>query len=245
MELCNLWFYQTSRVDLIKEIFLCHLLNVLKWQFCKSTVKYEIKSVQATQKAFELLNLRAFKFQHYIKIESFKVLEPRFDRGPQSVKATLPHAIMRSVLTTRPWPVRHKWTGTMCMVCIACLCQSIEFNNNIGTGCWVQVLAWSSIAQSVFQRAFSLLEIRFQRPRFKSCIRKRKRTCLLSIWKSLACARASKLITTNMYMHMYTYAVCHIYIYVCVCVCVCVHIYIWQTAYTEFKEKTAMLMNVK
>ena len=67
---------------------------------------------------------------------------------------------------------------------IACLCQSIEINNNkyvyrqslvrkstdsgvkwaecsliIGTGCRVQVFAWSSIAQSVCQRAFSLLAI--------------------------------------------------------------------------------------
>ena len=67
---------------------------------------------------------------------------------------------------------------------IACLCQSIEINNNkyvyrqsqarkstdsgvkwaecsliIGTGCRVQVLVWSSIAQSVCQRAFSLLAI--------------------------------------------------------------------------------------
>ena len=67
---------------------------------------------------------------------------------------------------------------------IACLCQSIEINNSkyvyrqsqvrkstdsgvkwaecsliIGTGCRVQVLAWSSIAQSVCQRALSLLAI--------------------------------------------------------------------------------------
>ena len=67
---------------------------------------------------------------------------------------------------------------------MACLCQSIEINNNkhiyrhsqvgkptgsevewaecsliIGTGCWVQDLAWYSIAQSVCQRAFSLLAI--------------------------------------------------------------------------------------
>ena len=67
---------------------------------------------------------------------------------------------------------------------IACLCQSIEINNNkyvyrqsqvrkstdsgakwaecsliIGTGCRVQVFAWSSIAQSVCQGAFSLLAI--------------------------------------------------------------------------------------
>ena len=72
---------------------------------------------------------------------------------------------------------------------IACLCQSIEINNNkhvyrqsqvrmpngcgvewaecsliIGTGCRVQVLAWSSIAQSVCQRAFSLLAIWCLRP---------------------------------------------------------------------------------
>ena len=71
---------------------------------------------------------------------------------------------------------------------ITCLCQSIEINNSkhvcrqsqvrmpngsgvelaecsliIGTGCRVQYfLAWSSIAQSVCQQAFSLLEIRFQ-----------------------------------------------------------------------------------
>ena len=67
---------------------------------------------------------------------------------------------------------------------ITCLCQSIEINNNkyvyrqsqvrkstdsgvkwaecsliIGTGCRVQVLAWSSVTQSVCQRAFSLLAI--------------------------------------------------------------------------------------
>ena len=71
----------------------------------------------------------------------------------------------------------------------ACLCQSNEINNNkhvyrqsqvrkpngsgvewaecsliIRTGYWVQVFAGSWIAQSVCQRAFSLLEIRFQRP---------------------------------------------------------------------------------
>ena len=110
---------------------------------------------------------------------------------------------------------------------IACLCQSIEINNNkyvyrqsqvrmpngsgvrwaeclliIGTGCPVQFfLAWSSIAQSVCQQAFSLLKIGFQRPsRFESCIQQRKTTCLLSIRISLACARASKLPTTKMYI---------------------------------------------
>ena len=40
-------------------------------------------------------------------------------------------------------------------------------------------------------------------PCFKSCIKQRMTTGLLSIWKSLACVRASKLITTNMYVCMY------------------------------------------
>ena len=75
---------------------------------------------------------------------------------------------------------------------IACLCQSIEINNNkyiyrqsqvrkstdsgdkwaecsliIGTSCRVQVFAWSSIAQSVCQRAFSLLAIWCLGPRLQ------------------------------------------------------------------------------
>ena len=125
---------------------------------------------------------------------------------------------------------------------IACLCQSIEINSNkyvyrqsqvrmpngsgvrwaeclliIGTGCRVQVLAWSSIAQSVCQQAFSLLKIGFQRPSgFESCIQQRKTTCLLSIQISLACARASKLTTTNMYvcMHACMHACMHICMYI-------------------------------
>ena len=35
---------------------------------------------------------------------------------------------------------------------------------------------------------------------FESCIQQRKTTCLLSIWISLACARASTLTTTNVYI---------------------------------------------
>ena len=114
---------------------------------------------------------------------------------------------------------------------IACLCQSIEINNNkhvyrqsqvrmpngcgvkwaecsliIGTGCRVQVLAWFSITQSVCQQAFSLLANRSLRASgFESCFQQRKTTCLLSIRKSLACARASKLTTTKMYVCMYVW----------------------------------------
>ena len=48
--------------------------------------------------------------------ELLHVLEPSFDRGPQSLKATPPPAIMPSALTTQPWPVRQKRTGTSRMV---------------------------------------------------------------------------------------------------------------------------------
>ena len=105
----------------------------------------------------------------------------------------------------------------------ACLCQSIEIDNNkyvyrqslvrmpigsvvmwaeclliIGTAVEFKFLAWSSIAQSICQQAFNLLANRCLRPSgFESCLQQRKTTCLLSIRISLACARASKL-TTNM-----------------------------------------------
>ena len=131
---------------------------------------------------------------------------------------------------------------------IACLCQSIEINNNkyvyrqsqvrmpngsgvrwaeclliIGMGCRVQVFAWSSIAQSVCQQAFSLPKIGFQRPLgFESCSQQRKTTCLLSIRKSLACARASKLTTTN------------IYVYMCAYICVmCMYTYMFMYIYAS------------
>ena len=80
--------------------------------------------------------------------------------------------------------------------------------------------AWSSIAQSICQRAFSLLEIWFQRPWFESCISQRKTTSLLSIRKSLACARASKLTTTNIYIHLFI-RVCSINIVLCVFCLLC------------------------
>ena len=96
---------------------------------------------------------------------------------------------------------------------IASLCQGSKINNNkcvylqsqtrkligsevkwaecsliIGTGYWVQVFAWSSIAESVCVWPFSLLVIWCLRlPRFESCIQQRKTTCLLSIRKSLRC----------------------------------------------------------
>ena len=112
---------------------------------------------------------------------------------------------------------------------MACLCPSIDINNKkhvyrqsqvrMPNGNWIRVgwmladhrdglssfkfLAWSSIAQSVCQRAFGLLQTRFQRPSgFESCIQQRKTTRLLSIRKSLACARASKLTTTNICIYI-------------------------------------------
>ena len=56
------------------------------------------------------------------------------------------------------------------------------------------------MAQWVCQWAISLLEIRCHRPWFETCVQQKKATCLLSIRKSFACARASELATTNMYV---------------------------------------------
>ena len=114
---------------------------------------------------------------------------------------------------------------------IAHLCQSIKINNKhvyrqcqvrmpigsefnwaecsliIGTGCWIQDFAWSSIAQSVCEWAFSLMAIWcIKLPNFDSCIAQRETTCLLSIRKSFACARASQL-TTNIHIHIHAYPI--------------------------------------
>ena len=106
---------------------------------------------------------------------------------------------------------------------IACRCQSIELtttnmyfararcksqpavktsglnaHSSKGRAVKFKFLAWSSIAQSVCEWAFSLLTNRcLETSRFESCIQK-KTTCLISIRISLACARASKLTTTNL-----------------------------------------------
>ena len=101
------------------------------------------------------------------------------------------------------------------MLCYAMLCYACMYSLEPGGNAkwqWSQVgwiladhrdglssssfIAWSSIAQSVCQQAFSLLKIGFQRPsRFESCILQRNTSCLLSIQKSLASAKASKLTT--------------------------------------------------
>ena len=65
-------------------------------------------------------------------------------------------------------------------------------------------------------------------PGFKSCIQQRNTTCLLSIWTSLACARVSKLTTTNMYVCMYVFlSVClYVCMYFCLSVCLYVCMYV-------------------
>ena len=67
---------------------------------------------------------------------------------------------------------------------------------------------------------------------FESCIQQRKTTCLLLIRISLACARASKLTTTNMYVCM------------CVCMYVCIYIlyiYIYGSVEVEMASIKEML----
>ena len=105
---------------------------------------------------------------------------------------------------------------------IVCLCQSIEVNNNkhayrqsqvrmpngcgvewagysliIGKGCRVQVFAWSSIAQSVCQRAFSLLTNRCPRPWWVRILHPAEEDNLSPLDLNIACLCQS--IEINMY----------------------------------------------
>ena len=117
------------------------------------------------------------------------------------------------------WTLQRK---TSCLLSIrkslacVCVCVCIEINNNKHVyrqsqvrkppGSGVEWAECSMIIGTVCQRAFSLLAIWCLRPpRFESCIQQRKTTCLLSIRTSLACAKASKLTTTNMYVCMCMY----------------------------------------
>ena len=109
---------------------------------------------------------------------------------------------------------------------IACLCQSIENNNNkhvyrqsqvrmpngcgvewaecsliIGTGCRVpSFLAWSSIAQSVCQRAFSLLAIWCLRPWWVRILPSAEEDNLSPFDSNIACLCQSIEINNNKHM---------------------------------------------
>ena len=126
---------------------------------------------------------------------------------------------------------------------IACLCQSIEINNEM-SAClsvclyvcvclsvclYVCICVCLSVCPSVclsvclyvcmyvcmYVCVYVCMYV------FKSCFQQRNTTCLLSIWISLACARASKL-TTNMYICMY---VCmHVCLHACMHMCVCMYV---------------------
>ena len=119
---------------------------------------------------------------------------------------------------------------------IACLCQSIEINNNkhvyrqsqvrkpigskvewaeclliIGTGCRVpSFLAWSSIAQSVCQQAFSLLVNRYLRP-WVRILPSAEEDNLSPFDSNIACLCQSIEINNNKHVCMY--------------VCMCIYIY--------------------
>ena len=131
---------------------------------------------------------------------------------------------------------------------IACLCQSIEINNNkhvyrqsqvrkstdsgvkwaecsliIGTGCRVQVLAWSSIAQSVYQRAFSLLAIWCLGPRAQ-ILHSAEEHNLSPFDLNIACLCQSIEINNK-----------HVCMYVCLCVCMneCMFVCIFSVCYNN------------
>ena len=110
---------------------------------------------------------------------------------------------------------------------IACLCQSITINNSkhvyrqsqvrmpngcgvkwaecsliIGTGCWVQVLDWSSIAQSFCQWAFSLLAIWCLRPWWVRILLSAEEHNLSPFDSNIACLCQSIEINNNKHVHV-------------------------------------------
>ena len=171
---------------------------------------------------------------------------------------------------------------------IACLCQSIEINNNkyvyrqsqvrkstdsgvkwaecsliIGMGCRVQVfLAWSSIAQSVCQRAFSLLAIWCLGPRVQilhsaeehnlcpfdlniAClcqsieINNNKYMCMLKIIRGISLTK-TKPLQSHINIHTHTHTHTHIYI----CVCVCMFIWFVMVLFFTFSDIPRIILNI-
>ena len=116
------------------------------------------------------------------------------------------------------------------------ICQSIEINNKyvyrqsqvrkstdsgvkwaecsliIGTGCRVQVFAWSSIAESVCQRAFSLLAIWCLGPRVQ-ILHSAEEHNLSPFDLNIACLCQGNEIN-NKYVYTYTYTYTHTYMFV-------------------------------
>ena len=134
---------------------------------------------------------------------------------------------------------------------IACLCQSIEINNNkyiycqsqvrkstdsgvkwaecsliIGTGCWVQVFALSSIAQSVCQWAFSLLAIWCLGPRVQ-ILHSAEEHNLFPFDLNIACLCKSIEIN-NKYVCMYVCLCMH------ACMHTCMHAYMHVCMYNKY-----------
>ena len=137
---------------------------------------------------------------------------------------------------------------------VACLCQSNEINNHkhvyrqsrvrkptgsevewadclliIGTGCRVQVLAWSSIAQSVCQQVFSMLANRCLRT-WVRILHSAEEDNLSPFDSNIACLCHSFEINTNkhvcMYVCMYVCVYVCVYVYVYICIYVCMYVYI-------------------
>ena len=139
---------------------------------------------------------------------------PTFCRGTQLVSFRLTTANMyiararcESQLT-----VGVKWAECSLIIGTGCRVQvfSLIRDSSVGLSASIQSAGdWVSgtpVSKSAFCRGTQLFSFRFCRrfgfwdPEFKDCIMQRNTSCLLLIWILLACARASKLTTTNMYI---------------------------------------------
>ena len=139
---------------------------------------------------------------------------PTFCRGTQLVSFRLTTANMyiararcESQLT-----VGVKWAECSLIIGTGCRVQvfSLILDCSVDLSATIQsagdLVSGTPGSNSAFCRGTQLFSFRFSRrfgfwdPGFKACILQRNTTCLLLIWILLACARASKLTTTNMYI---------------------------------------------
>ena len=131
----------------------------------------------------------------FFNIRRFGVWDPRFESWIQQRKRSCLPSIRKLPAYTRA----SKLTTTNTYIArTRCKGQPAMGSSGLNA-CWskgraveFKCLAWSSIAQSVCQWALSLLTIWCLRPWVRILHSAETVTCLPSIRKSLACARASK-----------------------------------------------------
>ena len=73
--------------------------------WCRSSLQTQAEVLFCVGEIWERVSVLWQQGNLPVMCDLLHVQEPSFDRGPRSIKATLPPAIMLNVITTRSWPV--------------------------------------------------------------------------------------------------------------------------------------------